>query len=114
MAAKEVEPELLGCRPHEVQAEPAGACSAVEDDDRPVGGAQLGVRRLAAVDGRRVSGRGDGPSGPPEAHVHGKSYDYHTGAGFGNSGARGAPNRPAPECDTKRRVTKRGRPRRTS
>jgi len=115
VADEEVESHRLRHRPHEVQAEPARAGAAVEDDDGPVGGAHLGARRVAAVDGRRASGRGDGASGAPEANVHGKSYDYHTATGLGNSGPPGgAPNRPAPKCDTKLRTTKRTRVRRTS
>src|SRR5436309_7306354 len=78
VADEEVESHRLGHRPNEVEPEPADAGAAVEDDDGPVGGAYLGARRVAAVDGGRGSRRGDGSSRAPESDLHGKFYDYHT------------------------------------
>ncbi len=86
VADEEVEPDGMGQRPGEVQAELTRARAAVEDDHGAVGGPDLDAGRVAAVHGRLRTGRGDGPTCSPEAYMHGGHF-YHI---------RKGPRTPAP------------------
>jgi hypothetical protein len=70
VADEEVQPQRLGHRLHQVQAQLAGAGAAVEDDDGSVGGAKLHAGGVAPEARRAIAGRGDRAARSPEPDVH--------------------------------------------